>query len=162
MTILGVSLSISRYHTIFHSIWCLRFVARQAHCRNMATVEHGRTAASISGGIPTENICSFANRMSKDSDSGDSNSNSGPSSLLYAAQPDVVLSQERDLYYSNTLLGESTSELFETFLGSRRATILAPELKVLASCLYFGLTNFVGEIYKSVWSATYVMTGCRC
>ncbi|CAM9686583.1 unnamed protein product, partial [Laminaria digitata] len=64
--------------------------------------------------------------------------------LRYAAQPDVVLSQERDLYYAETLLGESASELAETLLGSRRAVILGPELKALASCLYFGLTNFAG------------------
>lgn len=67
------------------------------------------------------------------------------SSVLYAAQPDVVLSQERDAYYADTLLGESTSELVEALVGPRRAMILAPEMKVLASCLYFGLTNFAGE-----------------
>lgn len=65
--------------------------------------------------------------------------------LRYAAQPDVVLSQERDLYYANTLLGEGTSELAETLLGARRVMILAPELRALASCLYFGLTNLAGE-----------------
>ncbi|CAN0231491.1 unnamed protein product [Ectocarpus sp. 12 AP-2014] len=63
----------------------------------------------------------------------------------YAAQPDVVLSQERDLYYANTLLGEGTSELAETLLGARRVMILAPELRALASCLYFGLTNLEGK-----------------
>lgn len=67
----------------------------------------------------------------------------------HAAQPDVVLSQQRDVYYSNSLLGESISELMETFLGSRRTTILAPELKALASCLYFGLTNLAGRGYVS-------------
>lgn len=65
--------------------------------------------------------------------------------LWHAAQQDVVLSQERDAYYAETLLGESASELVATLLGSRRAIILAPELKALASCLYFGLTNFTGE-----------------
>ncbi|CAM9387000.1 unnamed protein product [Ectocarpus fasciculatus] len=65
--------------------------------------------------------------------------------LRYAAQPDVVLSQERDLYYANTLLGEGTSELAETLLGARRVMILAPELRALASCLYFGLTNLAGK-----------------
>ena len=69
----------------------------------------------------------------------------GSSLLRYAAQPDVVLSQERDLYYANTLLGEGASELAETLLGSRRVMILAPELKALASCLYFGLTNLAGK-----------------
>lgn len=64
----------------------------------------------------------------------------------HAAQPDVVLSQERDSYYADTLIGESAAELSEALLGSRRATVLAPELKAFASCLYFGLTNFVGEI----------------
>lgn len=65
--------------------------------------------------------------------------------LQYAAQPDVVLSQQRDSYYTETLLGESASELVETLLGSRRAAVLGPELRALASFLYFGLTNFVGE-----------------
>ena len=69
----------------------------------------------------------------------------GSSLLRYAAQPDVVLSQERDLYYASTLLGEGASELAETLLGSRRVMILAPELKALASCLYFGLTNLAGK-----------------
>eukprot|EP00903_Cladosiphon_okamuranus_P019119 g17591.t1 len=69
----------------------------------------------------------------------------GSSVLRYAAQPDVVLSQERDLYYANTLLGEGASELAETLLGSRRVMILAPELRALASCLYFGLTNLAGK-----------------
>lgn len=70
-----------------------------------------------------------------------------PSSVLrYAAQPDIVLSHERDLYYANTLLGEGASELAETLLGSRRVMILAPELRALASCLYFGLTNLAGEM----------------
>lgn len=68
-----------------------------------------------------------------------------PSLLRYAAQPDVVLSLERDAYYADTLLGEGASELVETLLGSRRAMILAPELRAVASCLYFGLTNFAGE-----------------
>lgn len=63
----------------------------------------------------------------------------------HAAQPDVVLSQDRDAYYADSMIGESAAELMETLLGSRRATILAPELKALASCLYFGLTNFVGK-----------------
>lgn len=63
----------------------------------------------------------------------------------YASQPDVVLSEERDSYYSDTLLGESFSELVETFLGSRRTTLLAPEMKALSSCLYYGLTNCIGE-----------------
>lgn len=74
-------------------------------------------------------------------------SGDGPTASVvrYAAQPDVVLSQERDLYYAETLLGESASELAETLLGSRRAVILGPELKALASCLYFGLTHFAGE-----------------
>lgn len=77
-------------------------------------------------------------------------SGDGPTAavLRYAAQPDVVLSQERDLYYAETLLGESASELAETLLGSRRAVILGPELKALASCLYFGLTNFAGELIR--------------
>lgn len=74
-----------------------------------------------------------------------SNAITGTPLSRYAAQPDVVLSQERDLYYADTLLGESVSELVETLLGSRRAMILAPELKAFASCLYFGLTNFAGE-----------------
>lgn len=69
--------------------------------------------------------------------------------VRYAAQPDVVLSQERDSYYAETLLGESASELAETLLGSRRAVILGPELKALASCLYFGLTNFAGELVRT-------------
>lgn len=68
-----------------------------------------------------------------------------PALLRYAAQPDVVLSRERDLYYANTLLGEGTSELAETLLGSRRVMILAPELRALASCLYFVLTNLAGK-----------------
>ncbi|CAM9419136.1 unnamed protein product, partial [Scytosiphon promiscuus] len=68
-----------------------------------------------------------------------------PSLLRYAAQPDVVLSQERDLYYASTLLAEGTSELAETLLGSRRVMILAPELRALASCLYFVLTNLAGK-----------------
>lgn len=63
----------------------------------------------------------------------------------HAAQPDVVLSQDRDSYYADTMIGESAAELMETLLGSRRATILSPELKALASFLYFGLTNFVGK-----------------
>lgn len=75
--------------------------------------------------------------------------------LRYAAQPDVVLSQERDLYYAETLLGESASELAETLLGSRRAVILGPELKALASCLYFGLTNFAGELFRTGASRSY-------
>lgn len=74
-----------------------------------------------------------------------SNAGAAPSLLRYAAQPDVVLSQERDLYYANTLLAEGTSELAETLLGSRRVMILAPELRALASCLYFVLTNLAGE-----------------
>lgn len=76
-----------------------------------------------------------------DGDVGD-----GSSLVRYAAQPDVVLSQERDLYYANTLLGEGASELAETLLGSRRVMILAPELRALASCLYFGLTNLAGKM----------------
>ncbi|CAM9541887.1 unnamed protein product, partial [Hapterophycus canaliculatus] len=68
-----------------------------------------------------------------------------PSRLRFAAQPDVVLSQERDLYYATTLLGEGTSELAEALLGSRRVMILAPELRALASCLYFVLTNLAGK-----------------
>ena len=62
-----------------------------------------------------------------------------------AAQADVVLSEERDSYYAHTLLGESASELTEALLGSRRATILAPEIRVLASYMYFGLTNLAGD-----------------
>lgn len=77
-----------------------------------------------------------------------SNNHYGPlSRLRYAAQPDVVLSQERDAYYAETLLGESASEILEALIGSRRAVILGPELKALASCLYFGLTNFAGDMY---------------
>lgn len=68
-----------------------------------------------------------------------------PSFLRYAAQPDVVLSQERDLYYANTLLGEGAADLAEALLGPRRAMMLAPELRALASCLYFGLTNLAGK-----------------
>lgn len=68
----------------------------------------------------------------------------------HASQPDVVLSQERDAYYSETLLGESISDLMETFLGSRRTSILGPELKALASCLYYGLTNCAGELLEKV------------
>lgn len=71
--------------------------------------------------------------------------------LRHAAQPDVVLSQERDLYYADTLLGENASELLETLLGSRRATLLAPELKAVSSCLYFGLTNFAGAWCTGTW-----------
>lgn len=63
----------------------------------------------------------------------------------YAAQPDIVLSEERDSYYAHTLMAENTSELMETLLGSMRAVILAPELKALASFLYFGLTNLAGD-----------------
>lgn len=83
--------------------------------------------------------------------------------LRYAAQPDVVLSQERDLFYANTLLGEGTSELAETLLGARRVMILAPELRALASCLYFGLTNLAGETRIQVFVvAMLLMTSCKC
>lgn len=77
---------------------------------------------------------------------GDGRHASSP--LRYAAQPDVVLSQERDVYYANTLLGEGAADLAETLLGSRRVMILAPELRALASCLYFGLTNLAGKLSR--------------
>lgn len=83
----------------------------------------------------------------------------GSSLPRYAAQPDVVLSHERDLYYANTLLGEGASELAETLLGSRRVMILAPELRALASLLYFGLTNLAGEIVVVGERATHSTTG---
>lgn len=81
----------------------------------------------------------------------------GSSLFRYAAQPDVVLSQERDLYYANTLLGEGASELAETLLGSRRVMILAPELRALASCLYFGLTNLAGRTVMMFELALFVL-----
>lgn len=77
----------------------------------------------------------------------------------HAAQPDIVLSEERDSYYAHTLLAESTSELMETLLGSMRAVILAPELRALASCLYFGLTNLAGD---ERGATTNKSTLCRC
>lgn len=86
--------------------------------------------------MDTEETGSFAPR---------SNIAKSPVDSLYASQPDVVLSEERDSYYSDTLLGESFSELVETFLGSRRTTLLAPEMKALSSCLYYGLTSCIGE-----------------
>ncbi|CAM9622661.1 unnamed protein product [Choristocarpus tenellus] len=72
-------------------------------------------------------------------------SNRPPSSFPFATQPDVVLSMERDTYYAHTLLGESVSELLEGLIGSRRSSLLGPEIKMLAAGLYYGLTKFSGK-----------------
>ncbi|CAM9296499.1 unnamed protein product [Discosporangium mesarthrocarpum] len=68
-----------------------------------------------------------------------------PACFSYSAQPDVVLSMDRDAYYAQTLLGDNVTELLEVVIGSRRASILAPELRMLAAGLYYGLTNFSGQ-----------------
>ncbi|CAM9315053.1 unnamed protein product [Phaeothamnion confervicola] len=61
------------------------------------------------------------------------------------SQPDVVLSMDRDSYYSTTLIADGASELLEGLIGSRRAEILGPEVRLVAMALYHGLTTLAGK-----------------
>ena len=63
----------------------------------------------------------------------------------YSGQPDIVLSMERDDYYSGTLLHETVLELIESFAGVRRTGLLKPELQLLSGALYHGLTFASGQ-----------------
>lgn len=56
---------------------------------------------------------------------------------------DVILSMDRDDYYSGTLLGDSLSSLLEDWrdFGTRRVGVFAPEIQLLAAALYHFLTG---------------------
>lgn len=69
---------------------------------------------------------------------------SATSPYPYATAPDIIRSHQKDAYFTGTLTNTLT-DLHRRLLGARSAHGLAPELKTLASLLYFSLTTLPGN-----------------
>ena len=65
-------------------------------------------------------------------------------SFLMACGPEVMLSAEKDRFYSGQI-AERIARLVEWAGGAWRAQLLAPELGLLADALYYGLTLGAGR-----------------
>lgn len=62
----------------------------------------------------------------------------------FATAPDIIRANQKDLYFTGSLLNTLT-DLHRRLLGARSAHSLAPELRTLASLLYFSLTTLPGN-----------------
>jgi hypothetical protein len=58
-------------------------------------------------------------------------------------QPDIVLAHQKDSFYC-TKMENSVKELVETFFGGRALARFAPEVQLVATGAYFGLTTLSG------------------
>lgn len=62
----------------------------------------------------------------------------------FAAAPDIIRSNQKDVYFQGVLL-EQLSSILRTLYGSRFAHNYNPEVRTFTEFLYFGLTTLVGN-----------------
>ncbi|KAG9257838.1 RING-1 like protein [Emericellopsis atlantica] len=62
----------------------------------------------------------------------------------FAAAPDIIRSHQKDAYFTGHLTNTLT-DLHRRLLGARSAHALAPELRTVATLLYFALTTLPGN-----------------
>jgi peroxin-10 len=60
-----------------------------------------------------------------------------------ARQPDIVLCEQKDVYYC-TQIREQLTDVIESTMGARVASYFAPEIRFLAAAFYYTLTTFNG------------------
>jgi peroxin-10 len=64
-------------------------------------------------------------------------------SFPQARQPDLVLCEQKDVYYCNKIK-EQLTDVIESTMGARVASYFAPEIRMLAAGFYYTLTTFNG------------------
>lgn len=62
----------------------------------------------------------------------------------FAAAPDIIRAHQKDAYFTGHLTN-TLSDLHRRLLGARSTHALGPELRTLASLLYFSLTTLPGN-----------------
>ncbi|CAG8640896.1 2820_t:CDS:2 [Cetraspora pellucida] len=61
----------------------------------------------------------------------------------YAAQPDIVRANQKDVYYQK-ILEDQMSDIFRLFFGTRRQHLNKEEINLLSNFFYFCLTTLLG------------------
>ncbi|RIA93300.1 Pex12 amino terminal region-domain-containing protein [Glomus cerebriforme] len=64
-------------------------------------------------------------------------------SFPYAAQPDIIRANQKDVYYQQ-VLGEQVTNVFRTFFGTRIQHQYQKEVNVISDMFYFCLTTLLG------------------
>ncbi|CAG8537073.1 11753_t:CDS:2 [Funneliformis mosseae] len=64
-------------------------------------------------------------------------------SFPYAAQPDIIRANQKDVYYQR-VLEEQVTNVFRTFFGTRIQHQYQKEVNVISDLFYFGLTTLLG------------------
>ncbi|RIB19083.1 Pex12 amino terminal region-domain-containing protein [Gigaspora rosea] len=64
-------------------------------------------------------------------------------SFPYAAQPDIVRANQKDVYYQR-ILEDQVSDIFRLFFGTRRQHLNKEEINLVSDLLYFCLTTLLG------------------
>ncbi|CAG8549054.1 10043_t:CDS:2, partial [Acaulospora morrowiae] len=61
----------------------------------------------------------------------------------YAAQPDIIISNQKDVYYQK-VLEEQFSEVFRILFGTRKQHLYQKEVNLMSDLFYFCLTTLLG------------------